>query len=200
MAAFAKKSGSISANLNPPRTIHRAVFLDRDGVLNQAMVRNRQPYSPQNLDDLKIIDGIPESLRTLKEAGYLLIGITNQPDVARGKQKRDVVESMHKALLSLLPLDDIFTCYHDDADKCSCRKPNPGLILEAASRYQIDPASSFMVGDRWRDIEAGHRAGCSTILIDYHYQERESAFPPEHRVSNFNEAVKIILKNKGDIF
>jgi D-glycero-D-manno-heptose 1,7-bisphosphate phosphatase len=178
----------------------KAVFLDRDGVINQARVRNGKPYPPQSQDELKIIEGIPESLQTLKEAGYLLIGITNQPDVARGKQRREIVESIHKALLSLLPLDEILTCYHDDADECFCRKPKPGLILKAARHYQIDLSSSFMIGDRWRDIEAGNRAGCSTILIDYHYQESGTCSPPNHRVSDFTEAVKIILADKGDLF
>ena len=205
-----KKNGSKTTRQSPPnpsigshQSVHvanvsstnssKAVFLDRDGVINKAIVRDGKPYPPPNSDALQIIEGIPESLKTLKEAGYLLIGITNQPDVARGKQKRETVESMHGVLLSLLPLDEILTCFHDDADQCLCRKPNPGLILEAARRYQIDLSSSFMIGDRWRDIEAGHRAGCSTILIDYHYQEKESATPPKHRVGSFNEAVKIIL-------
>jgi D-glycero-D-manno-heptose 1,7-bisphosphate phosphatase len=197
MAARADKSDPKPAPLSQSPIIRRAIFLDRDGVLIQAMVRNGKPYPPQSLDKMQIIPGVAEGLQALKKAGYLLIVITNQPDVARGKQKREIVESMHKVLLAALPLDEILTCYHDDADGCSCRKPKPGLILDAANRYQIDLSSSFMVGDRWRDIEAGRRAGCWTILIDHHYQEKESGLPPTFSVNSFKGVVQKILNDKG---
>ncbi|MBF0552667.1 MAG: HAD-IIIA family hydrolase, partial [Deltaproteobacteria bacterium] len=125
--------------------------------------------------------------------GFLLIGVTNQPDVARGTQKRRVVEDIHAALRSKLPLDDILTCFHDDQDGCVCRKPQAGLLRQAAEQYHIDLSSSFMVGDRWRDIEAGHNAGCLTVLIDYAYAEKSSRIPPHLSVSSLFEAVDWIL-------
>lgn len=171
----------------------RAVFLDRDGVLNRAIVREGRPYSPAGLDEFEVTPGAREGLAQLKEAGYLLICVTNQPDVAHGLQRRETVEAMHAALRAALPLDDLLVCYHNDADRCMCRKPAPGLLLEAAARHGVDLGRSFMVGDRWRDVEAGSRAGCRTLLIDYGYAEQEPAAPPDRRVRSLAEAVAWIL-------
>lgn len=156
---------------------HRAVFLDRDGVLNRALVRNGRPYPPSNLSELDILPGVPEALVRLRAAGFRLIVVTNQPDVARGRQTRETVEAIHATLRAELVLDEIRVCYHDDADGCRCRKPAPGLLLDAARDEQLDLPSCFMVGDRWRDIEAGRRAGCTTVFIDYGYAERQPADP-----------------------
>ena len=172
----------------------RAVFLDRDGVINRALVRDGKPYPPRSLEELQIIEGVFEALENLKAAGYLLICITNQPDVARGKQKRERVEEINSFLMKSLPLDEILVCYHDDFDQCSCRKPNPGLLHEAAEKYAIDLSSSFMIGDRWKDIEAGRRAGCLTIFIDYGYKEPEPPSPPMCRVQSLSEAVTWIFQ------
>jgi len=166
----------------------KAVFLDRDGVLNKAIVRNGRPYPPANLEEIEIIEGVPQALKVLKDMSFLLIGVTNQPDVARGTQKKEVVESINSALMRALPLDEILVCYHDDGDGCLCRKPNPGLLHQAAEIYSIDLSASFMVGDRWRDVEAGQRAGCTTILIDCHYEERGPSTPPDCRVYSLREA------------
>ena len=152
---------------------HRAVFLDRDGVINCALVRNGKPYPPSNLSELEIVPGAPEALARLRAAGFLLIVVTNQPDVARGKQTREGVEAIHSALQGQLPLDEFRVCYHDDSDHCNCRKPAPGLLIEAARDAQLDLTACFMVGDRWRDIEAGLRAGCTTIFIDHGYAETQ---------------------------
>ncbi|RJR07479.1 HAD family hydrolase [Candidatus Parcubacteria bacterium] len=149
----------------------KAVFLDRDGVLIHSLVRNGKPYSPNRLSMMKIIKGVPEACHRLKKAGFLLIVVTNQPDVARGKQSLEVVEEMNNRLLSILPIDDIQACYHDDVDNCICRKPKPGLLFNAAINWSIDIRKSYLVGDRWRDIEAGRSAGCTTIFIDYGYDE-----------------------------
>jgi D-glycero-D-manno-heptose 1,7-bisphosphate phosphatase len=173
----------------------RAVFLDRDGVINRAIVKNGKPYPPSNLDELEIPEDVPRALRDLKKAGYFLIVVTNQPDVARGIRRREVVEAIHASLLARLPLDEILVCYHDDADGCSCRKPLPGLLQQAADKYSIDLSSSFMVGDRWKDIEAGRRAGCTTILIDQHYAEKGPNQPPHYRVRGLFEAAGCILKH-----
>jgi D-glycero-D-manno-heptose 1,7-bisphosphate phosphatase len=143
----------------------RAVFLDRDGVLNSAVVRGGKPHPPIDVSELRLCDGVPGALEELRAAGFLLIVVTNQPDVARGTMERSRVEDIHETLRKLLPLDDIRVCYHDDADRCECRKPRPGMILDAAREWDIDTRWSFMVGDRWRDVDAGRNAGCTTILV-----------------------------------
>lgn len=148
-----------------------AVFLDRDGVLVRAMVRDGKPYPPATLEEFEILSDAPGTLTALQRAGYLLIVTTNQPDVATGKQRRDVVEAMHERLRAALPLDDIEVCYHTDRDGCACRKPLPGMLLAAAAKWKIDLAASVMVGDRWRDIDAGKAAGCRAILIERGYRE-----------------------------
>lgn len=172
--------------------IHRAVFLDRDGVLNRSIIRNGKPYPPASLEEFEILPGVLDALSQMKEAGFLLICVTNQPDVARGRQQREIVESIHSAMIEMLPLDDILACYHDDADGCQCRKPQPGLLIEAANRHSIDLEASVMVGDRWRDIEAGQNAGCRTVLLDYGYKERSPKAPPDLKVCSLHEAVEWI--------
>lgn len=172
-----------------------AVFLDRDGVLIRAIVRDGKPYPPASLTELEILPGVAEACTTLHKAGFLLIVVTNQPDVARGTQRQEVVEAMNQALRYHLPLDDIRACYHDDADHCSCRKPEPGVLLQAAQEWNIDLSASFMVGDRWKDIAAGRRAGCRTIFVDYHYAERRP-YHPDHRVGSLLEAVDWILRHR----
>jgi len=145
-----------------------AVFLDRDGVLNAATIVDGHPHSPTSLDELIIYPDVKPSLDRLKRAGFALIVATNQPNVSRGSQTRAFVEAVNAHLSSTLPLDEIRVCYHDDADGCLCRKPKPGL-LTAAPHYDL--RRSYMVGDRWRDVEAGRNAGCRTIWIDRHYAE-----------------------------
>jgi len=174
----------------------RAVFLDRDGVINRAVVRDGKPYPPDSLAELQLVDDAASSLQRLHDAGYLLIVVTNQPDVARGKQSREEVEAIHDALRAQLPIDEFIACYHDDADGCDCRKPKPGALLEAAERHQIDLRNSHMIGDRWRDVEAGQRAGCTTYFIDYGYAEKQPA-PPFVRVRSLAEAVDTITRNPG---
>jgi D-glycero-D-manno-heptose 1,7-bisphosphate phosphatase len=132
-------------------------------------------------------------LLDLKAHGFALFIITNQPDVARGTQTRVAVEGIHQALASSLPVEAIFVCYHDDTDDCVCRKPKPGLLLEAQVKHNIDLSRSFVVGDRWRDIDAGHAAGCKTVLIDYGYRERKPAQPPEATVRSLQEAADWII-------
>jgi D-sedoheptulose 7-phosphate isomerase len=171
----------------------RAVFLDRDGVINRTFVRDGKPFPPTTLQELEVLPGVPEALHELKQHGYKLLVVTNQPDVARGKQSRQTIDAMHQALSARLPLDDILVCYHTDKDKCDCRKPMPGMLFEAAKKHNIDLAASFMVGDRWRDIEAGYNAGCKTILIDYGYSERSPAHAPDLRVGSLREAADWII-------
>lgn len=172
--------------------MRRAVFLDRDGVINRAVVRDGKPYPPANLAEMEILPGVPEALAELHDAGLMLIVVTNQPDVARGTTPKAVVEMINNYLASSLPIDEFRTCYHDSDDGCECRKPRPGALLAAASQHGIDLARSFMVGDRWRDTEAGQRAGCNTIFIDYGYAEQQPE-SVDHRVGSLQEATKIIL-------
>ncbi len=175
---------------------NRAVFLDRDGVINKAFARNGKSYPPNCLKELEILQGARFALPILKKEGFFLIGITNQPDVAKGRQKREVVESINDYLISHLPITEIFVCYHDDIDKCECRKPKPGLILQAAKKYKIDLARSFMIGDRWKDIEAGKRAGCSTIFVDYKYAETSPSLESDYTVNDVSKILEIINQNR----
>lgn len=171
----------------------RAVFLDRDGVLNRALLRKGLPHPPDTVAELEILDGVPEALDRLRAAGYRLIVVTNQPDLARGTQSRENLEAIHAALRKRLAVDEIRVCPHDDADGCGCRKPRPGMLSEAAAEQGIDLAGSWMVGDRWRDIDAGHAAGCRTILIDYRYPERAPSRAPDYVCHSLEEAADWIL-------
>jgi D-glycero-D-manno-heptose 1,7-bisphosphate phosphatase len=171
-----------------------AVFLDRDGVINRAVTKLGRPHPPKNIEDLEILPGVPEALKELHGLGFALIVVTNQPDVARGTQRRSVVEAMNESLMRRLPLHDCKVCYHDDIDRCECRKPKPGLLLMAAAEHGLDLRASVLVGDRWRDIAAARNAGCRSILIDYAYDEPE-AIEPDVRVASLREAVPWIAIN-----
>ncbi len=170
------------------------VFLDRDGVINQAVVRDGKPYPPAKLDDVEIIPGAIFSIKRLAEQGYVLIGITNQPDVARGTQSREIVEGINAMIQSRLLLREIFVCYHDNNDNCDCRKPKPGLILQAVEKYGIDLSQSWMVGDRWKDIAAGQAAGLKTIFVDYHYSEPYNGPLADFTVHDMTKVADIILR------
>jgi D-glycero-D-manno-heptose 1,7-bisphosphate phosphatase len=176
--------------------LQRAVFLDRDGVINEAITRDGKPYPPGGIHETIIVADAPGSMARLKERGFLLIVITNQPDVRRGTVTHEAVEGIHGFLSSNLPLDDFFVCYHDDRDGCDCRKPLPGLLTRAAAKHQIDVKQSYLIGDRWRDIEAGGAAGCRTVLIDYHYNEKAATHTPDAIVASLSEAVDWILKQE----
>ena len=153
--------------------LRRAVFLDRDGVINHSVVIDGKPYPPENVAAMKILPGVPQALKALSKAGFLLIVITNQPDVAKGMTSRETVEEIHNYMAACLPIDEFRTCFHQDSDGCDCRKPSPGALLAAAKSHHIDLEKSYMVGDRWRDVEAGQQAGCKTIFIDYRYKEKQ---------------------------
>ena len=170
----------------------KAVFLDRDGVLNEALVRDGKPYPPLTVDQVVVPSDVPDALARLRRNGFRLIMVTNQPDIARGSQSRETVHAINRHLQTLLQLDGAETCEHDDADNCDCRKPKPGMLLRAANRDRIALAESFMVGDRWRDIEAGRRAGCRTILIGGGYEEGLQS-PPDVKVASLGEAADWIL-------
>lgn len=181
---------------SPASTFRRAVFLDRDGTLNRQVVRDGKPYPPDTLDEFALFPGVPEACAELARAGYVLVVATNQPDVGRGKQSQAVVEAMHAKLLKLVPtIDHIEVSYApgrtgDPPDPR--RKPEPGMLLEASMLLGLDLGRSWMVGDRWRDIDCGQRAGVRTVFIDFGYAEELKA-KPDYSVSSFTDAVRIIL-------
>lgn len=173
--------------------MRKAVFLDRDGVINRALVRDGKPYPPASVAATEILPGVAEALSALHAAGWLLIVVTNQPDVARGTMARSTVEAINRMLQEALPIDEFHVCYHDSADNCDCRKPSPGALLRAAAEHGIDLAASYMVGDRWRDIEAGANAGCKTVFVDHKYDEkRPQSF--DYKVESLRDAAGIILR------
>jgi D-glycero-D-manno-heptose 1,7-bisphosphate phosphatase len=178
----------------------RAVFLDRDGVINQPTVREGRPYPPLEASDFEVYQDVAPGCAQLAAAGYLLVVVTNQPDVARGAQTRAAVDEMHRKMLNSLPqITRVEICWHAGAnwgDSCDCHKPEPGMVLRAAKALDIDLARSFLVGDRWRDVDCGHAAGCRTIFIDRNYSEALKQ-PPNWSVQSFGQAVEAILRAEG---
>jgi len=174
----------------------RAVFLDRDGVINEPKVVAGKPYPPLTIDEFVILPGVVEACHKLKRAGYLLVVTTNQPDVGRGTLQQEIVETIHAHMCRLLPIDRVEVCYHpgQGASDCTCRKPLPGMLQRAARELHIDLGQSWMVGDRWRDIDCGHAAGCRTILVDYSYDE-ELRQQPDFRVKDLLGASQVILRD-----
>lgn len=175
--------------------LRRAVFLDRDGVINRALERDNKPYPPGNLAEFEILPGVAAACTKLKQAGFLLVVATNQPDVGRGTLNRETVEMIHAEMRRRLPIDHVEVCYHPGGTQsdCDCRKPKPGMLLRAARELGIDLKQSWMVGDRWRDVDCGHAAGCRTIFIDRGYAE-ELRQKPHFSAGNLAEAADIILR------
>jgi len=173
----------------------RAVFLDRDGVINRALERDGKPYPPTTLAEFEILPDVSDACARLKAAGFLLIVATNQPDVGRGTLKPEVVEKIHAHLLAQLPIERVEVCFHPGKglSDCHCRKPKPGMLLRAAKELNIDLTQSWMVGDRWRDVDCGHAAGCRTVFLDYGYAE-ELRQKPDFSARNLAEAADIILR------
>lgn len=172
-----------------------AVFLDRDGVLNVALLDERgRPLPPRARSEFAIPADVPGACAALKAAGFALICVTNQPDIARGTADTPFVEWVNGEVARICGLDALYVCPHDDADDCDCRKPKPGLLFRGAHAFDIDMTRSFMVGDRFRDVEAGQAAGVMTVFIDYGYPERAPARPADHRVASFAEAAAWILQ------
>lgn len=171
--------------------MRRAVFLDRDGVINKPIVKNGQVFSPRRLEDFEIFDGLKQFLDKFRQGGFVNIVITNQPDIARGDLKWTVLEAMHRQMWTQLPIDDIIVCPHDDCDNCQCRKPKPGMLLRAAKQRNIDLEKSFVIGDQWKDVEAGKEAGCTTVLIDYPYNAGVAA---DFRIKDMSSAENIVLE------
>jgi D-glycero-D-manno-heptose 1,7-bisphosphate phosphatase len=170
----------------------KAVFLDRDGVINANLERDGKPVAPTTLAEFRILPGVVDAARRLKDAGFLLVVATNQPDVRNGITAKAAMEAMHDEIRAQMPIDDIMICLHNDADNCACRKPKPGLLLDAAGKHGIDLRASYFVGDRWKDVHAGQAAGCRTIFVDYGYRQDRPA-TPDHTVKSLAEAAEYIL-------
>ncbi len=149
-----------------------AVFLDRDGILCRSVVREGKPYPPAGWSSFALVEGAKDGCDRLRHQGFALVCVTNQPDLSRGSADAKLVNAMNDHLRRELMLDDIRVCMHDDKDGCACRKPKPGLIVDAARDHGVDLTRSYMVGDRWRDMGAGRTAGCRCVFVDYGYDER----------------------------
>jgi len=175
--------------------VNRAVFLDRDGVLNHAILRDGKPHPPRDVSELRIVDEAVSALQTLRDAGYRLIVVTNQPDIARGTTTREIVDAINAKIGAAMPVDEFIVCVEDG--DAPCRKPNPGMLLDAARRHELDLRRSFLIGDRWRDVAAGQRAGCISLFIDHHYDERQPE-PPFIRVVSIGAAADWILRRRNE--
>jgi D-glycero-D-manno-heptose 1,7-bisphosphate phosphatase len=169
---------------------NKAIFLDRDGVVNDMLFdETGHMHSPRRLDDFKIKNGIAGFVVRAKKLGYLVIVITSQPEIKRGLISLETMESMHSVLKSELDIDDIFVCLHDNEDNCECRKPKPGMLHDAAEKWNIDLGKSFMIGDTHKDVGAGSAAGCTTILIDTDYNKDAK---PDMRVESIQDVLEFI--------
>ena len=175
----------------------KAIFLDRDGVINKTVLVNGIPKPPDTITEVKILAGVTQALKLLEDAKFEIVVVTNQPDVARGFVTQEFVEETNKYLEQKLGIKHFYICYHDDHHKCECRKPNPGLLLRAARDLDLDLSTSFMVGDRWRDVAAGQAAGCQCYFIDYGYTEK-SPISPYTQVYSLFQAVQNILESCND--
>jgi D-glycero-D-manno-heptose 1,7-bisphosphate phosphatase len=173
-----------------------AVFLDRDGVLNKTFLRDGVTRPPQDLAEFEFLPGVVAATRKLAQAGWPLVVVTNQPDVARGLQSIEQVEAMHALVVKHLPVLGVLACYHDSGDGCDCRKPRPGMLMQAARRWQLDLPASVMVGDRWSDIVAGQTAGCTSILVVTPWSGQERC-RPDHCVPDLAAAAAWILTQRG---
>jgi len=169
----------------------RAVFLDRDGVINKVVFRDNRPGSPRSLQEFVFSDGILQATRKLRGYGFRIIVVSNQPDLARGEITKGILDLMTQKMRWKILIDDVLICPHDDIHQCSCRKPKPGMLLEAASRWNIDLSSSFIIGDSWKDMKAGKAAGCKTLILDAPYNQDVQC---DFRAKSLSEAVNLIIK------
>jgi D-glycero-D-manno-heptose 1,7-bisphosphate phosphatase len=169
-----------------------AVFLDRDGVLNEVVQRDGMPASPRSLAEFRLVPDVDAAGR-LKEAGLAVFIITNQPDVPRGHTTEALLAAMLAEIRGRITVDDYRACLHEDAHGCACRKPKPGMILDLAQRWDVDLARSWVVGDMWRDAEAARAAGCASILLAREYNRDARA---DRTVASLTEAVNVILDSR----
>ena len=175
----------------------RAVFLDRDGVLNRSILVEGVPKPPTCIEEVEILLGVVEAIQILQNHDFVPVVVTNQPDVARGVTSKLDVEEINAFIGSATDIQYFYTCFHDDVNQCDCRKPSPGLLLQASKDLGLDTCKSFMVGDRWSDILAGQSAGCQTFFIDYSYPEQKPK-EPFTQVSSLLEAAHLMVGEKNE--
>lgn len=173
--------------------MNKAVFLDRDGVINKAIIKDGAAYSPRHFSEFEFVEDVDKHIDRLRDSGYLIIVVTNQPSIARNSMNISELDRMTKSIQSYLAVDEILICMHDDIDNCLCRKPKPGMLFDAARRHKISLNKSFLVGDGWRDMEAAINANCKGILIDTCYNKTVDC---SRRVKDLAEAVDMILNGK----
>jgi len=178
-------------NGNVRRESQRAVFLDRDGVINRVVVRDCQVGSPRSLAEFEFESGIGKPIERLRAAGYRLFVVTNQPDVARGLLDAEALAAMTDQIKAVLPIDGVKVCPHQDSDQCACRKPRPGMLMELAAREGLELRASFLIGDSWKDAGAARAAGCKSIILDRPYNQEVRA---DFRVSDLVGAARVILQ------
>jgi D-glycero-D-manno-heptose 1,7-bisphosphate phosphatase len=171
--------------------MRRAIFVDRDGVLNKTFYLKGVPTPPRSIKEVEILSGVKQAILMFKNYGLEVIVVTNQPDVARGSTSRAEVEQINAFLAKELGIQHFYVCYHDDDDRCCCRKPNPGLLEAAAQELEIDLARSFLVGDRWKDIDAGNAVSCNSYLIDYGFEEQQPTGTFTHVKNLLDAATRI---------
>ena len=174
----------------------KGVFLDRDGVINRAILVNGLPKSPKSVGEIEILDGVVEAVKAIKTLKLIPVVITNQPDVARNITSQNQANQINYQIGLATGIEHFYTCFHDDNDKCNCRKPAPGLIYQAVNDLSLDIQKSYLVGDRWKDISAGQAAGCKTFFIDYGYPDKK----PEGnftRVKSLTDVVRIL---EGELY
>jgi D-glycero-D-manno-heptose 1,7-bisphosphate phosphatase len=176
----------------------RAVFVDRDGVLNRAQVRDGKPFSPRKLQEFRLLPGVAAAMRQLRDAGFFIAVVTNQPDLGNRLVADTVIAAIHQRLRARVPLDDIRMCPHSQSAGCNCRKPWPGMLTAAARDHGIDLAASYMIGDRISDVIAGNSAGCYTIFVQRGYAESSGQpIPANAIVRSLPGAVRHILSRNS---
>jgi D-glycero-D-manno-heptose 1,7-bisphosphate phosphatase len=174
----------------------KGVFLDRDGVINRAILVNGLPQSPKSVGEIEILEGVVEAVKAIKTLKLVPVVITNQPDVARSIISQNQVDQINYQIGLLTGIEHFYTCFHDDSDKCNCRKPAPGLIYQAVNDLSLDIQKSYLVGDRWRDISAGQAVGCKTFFIDYGYPEKK----PEGNFTRVKSLTDVVRMLEGELY
>ncbi len=173
-------------------SINKAIFLDRDGIINQPIMREGKATSPRNLEEWQWIEGIHEAIQCFKDADFLVFVATNQPDIVRKIFPLEILEKFHKMIEEELNVDEIRACMHDDIHQCECRKPKPGMLTSLAKKWDLSIKDSVFIGDTFKDMEAGKKAGCFTILVDRDYNKGTNC---DYLAKDLNDAVEYILKN-----
>ncbi len=173
-------------------TLRPGVFFDRDGVLNAAVIRAGHPFPPSTVEELLIDPDAPGAVQRLRDLGFAIVIVTNQPDVARGTTTARIVEAINERVATAIRADGVYTCFHDRQDDCECRKPRPGMLLTAAAKHRLELGRSYMVGDRWSDIAAGRDARCRTVWIERGYDE-QAPTNPDARCSSLLNACNWII-------